>query len=339
MRRRRRVVAWLGADDAADGAADGAARSSTSTGRWSRPAFVDAHVHATETGLALPAGPRRRAASPSACAASRRTPRATRPARARPRLGRDRAGPRAGHRPGRAGPGVVRRPVVYLARVDVHSAVVLLGTARRRARAAPTRPGLGHDGRVEREAHHAAAGRAAIRDAPTQRRAAQQATRGPRPRAGHRLPARDRRAATSPARTTSPGLLALAGRASPARDVLGYWGELGGRSNGPASSGALGAGRRPVRRRRDRLAHRVPAPAVRRRRTRRGHAYLTAAQVRDHVVACTQAGLQAGFHVDRRRGGGGGGRPASGRRPRRSAPDAVRAARHRLEHVEMVDAA
>ena len=27
-----------------------------------------------------------------------------------------------------------------------------------------------------------------------------------------------------------------------------------------------------------------------------GHAYLTAEQVRDHVVACTAAGLQAGFH-------------------------------------------
>ena len=66
-----------------------------------------------------------------------------------------------------------------------------------------------------------------------------------------------------------------------------------------------------------------------------GHAYVSADQVRDHVVACTDAGLQAGFHCigdaaleDDPRGLRG--RRARARRRPRSA-----AARHRLEHVEM----
>ena len=44
-------IAWLGTDDDAPTAdVDGA----TSTARWSRPAFVDAHVHATDTGSRWP---------------------------------------------------------------------------------------------------------------------------------------------------------------------------------------------------------------------------------------------------------------------------------------------
>jgi len=65
-----------------------------------------------------------------------------------------------------------------------------------------------------------------------------------------------------------------------------------------------------------------------------GHLYVTADEVRDHVVACSQAGIQAGFHVI-------GDRAAAevmagfAQAAQKIGADAVRAGRHRLEHVEM----
>lgn len=69
----------------------------------------------------------------------------------------------------------------------------------------------------------------------------------------------------------------------------------------------------------------------------RGFGYLTAEQVRDHVVACTRAGLQAGVHVI---GDAALHTVADGFRQAAEivGADAVRAARHRWEHVELPDA-
>lgn len=66
-----------------------------------------------------------------------------------------------------------------------------------------------------------------------------------------------------------------------------------------------------------------------------GNAYLCAAQVRDHLVACTRAGLQGGFHVI---GDAGVDTVLAGLEDAAAmvGEPAVRAARHRLEHVEMV---
>ncbi len=70
----------------------------------------------------------------------------------------------------------------------------------------------------------------------------------------------------------------------------------------------------------------------------RGHAYLDADQIRDHVVACTEAGLAAGFHVigdaalDNVLAGFAAAADIVGL-------EAIRAGDHRLEHVEMADAA
>jgi predicted amidohydrolase YtcJ len=67
-----------------------------------------------------------------------------------------------------------------------------------------------------------------------------------------------------------------------------------------------------------------------------GHLYLSVEQIRDHVAACTRAGLQAGFHVI-----GDAAVDAARRGIRRAAEQvgiaAVRAAGHRLEHVEAID--
>lgn len=65
-----------------------------------------------------------------------------------------------------------------------------------------------------------------------------------------------------------------------------------------------------------------------------GHAYLDAEQIADHVIACTRAGVQAGFHCI-----GEAALDAIGEGFERAAEqvgeEAIRAARHRLEHVEM----
>jgi predicted amidohydrolase YtcJ len=66
----------------------------------------------------------------------------------------------------------------------------------------------------------------------------------------------------------------------------------------------------------------------------RGHVFLTAEEMADHLVACTEAGLQGGFHcigeeaLDAVADGLVLARKRLGR-------DVLRAARHRLEHVEM----
>jgi len=68
-----------------------------------------------------------------------------------------------------------------------------------------------------------------------------------------------------------------------------------------------------------------------------GNAYLGPEQVRDHVVACTLAGVQAGFHVI---GDAAADIVIEGFRGAadRLGATVVRARRHRLEHMEMLDA-
>ncbi|MGD8150879.1 amidohydrolase [Ornithinimicrobium sp. Y1694] len=67
-----------------------------------------------------------------------------------------------------------------------------------------------------------------------------------------------------------------------------------------------------------------------------GYGYLTPSQVRDHVIACTRAGLQAGGHVI---GDEGLRTMAAGFRAAAEllGRDAIRAVRHRWEHVELPD--
>lgn len=66
-----------------------------------------------------------------------------------------------------------------------------------------------------------------------------------------------------------------------------------------------------------------------------GHTYLDAEAVAEHVIACTRAGIQAGFHCI---GDAGTGAAADGFRlaAKEVGIDSLVAARHRLEHVEMI---
>jgi hypothetical protein len=70
----------------------------------------------------------------------------------------------------------------------------------------------------------------------------------------------------------------------------------------------------------------------------RGHAYLTAEQIAEHVIACTERNVQAGFHCigDQALDNIARGFELAAEKV---GVQALVAARHRLEHVEMVDEA
>ena len=320
------TIVWVGQDGAA--AALDADVTVDLEDAWVAPAFVDAHVHTTSTGLALTGLDLTDA--PSLAAALARVEQHARASRGRAVLGTGWDETRwPEHRPptaaelDRASYG----GVVYLARTDVHSAVAssaLLAICPE-ARALP---GFGEDGLVRAEAHHAVRRAALASVTPAQRDAAQRA-------------ALDRAASLGIAcvhECAGPdisgeddfrALLAL----HHGVERVGYWGELGAvekalelGAHGAAGDlfvdGSIGS----------RTAHLCrPYEGA----TGTGERFLDPDQVAAHVVACTQAGLQAGFHAI---GDGAlqvvadGFATAAGT----TGEQALRAARHRVEHAELV---
>jgi predicted amidohydrolase YtcJ len=329
------TIGWIGDERAADGHADGVDRAVDLGGALVTPAFVDAHVHATQTGIAL-----RGLDLTGAASLADALDRVARHARAR------RGGVVLGHGwdetrwPERRPPTAAELDratyggVAYLSRIDGHSAVVssALVAAVPEIRAAV---GFAGNGLISQEAHHVArrVGREAL--TPDDRRAAHRATRAQAAQAGigcfHELAGPDIAGADD-----LVALLALA-REEPGPEVIGYWGELlaidatrrlgaAGAAGDLFADGAIGSRTAAV------SAPYTDAP------TTTGAQYLRSDQVRDHVVACTEAGLQAGFHVI---GDAAARAVVDGLTAAADQLGAERvvAARHRLEHVEMIDAA
>jgi predicted amidohydrolase YtcJ len=325
-------ITWVG--DTEDTDADAAEQIVDLDGALVTPAFVDAHVHSTSTGIALAGLDLSDAHTLDEClqlvaAFTRRT-------RGRVILGHgwdETTWPE--HRPptrqelDRASYG----GVVYLSRIDVHSAVVssALLAAAPEARAAV---GFQDSGHVSTEAHHVVRRVARESVGRDQRRTAQRATRQRAAELGigtlHEL--------GGPDISSEDDFLDLLALAADERgpDVIGYWGELGGVDRA-RELGALGAAG-------DLFAdgaigsHTACLRSVYADDDQSGHAYLSAAQVRDHVAACTEAGMQAGFHAI---GDGALDTVVAGFREaaERLGAAAVRRARHRVEHAEMVDTA
>ncbi len=337
------TVAWVGSDDAAAGHADGADEVVDLDGALVTPAFVDAHAHVTETGLAMTGLDLHDATS--LADVLRRVEDAGRRSGGRPVLGTgwDERGWPEGRAPSRA---ELDRAAyggsVYLARVDVHSAVVSSSLAA--TAGLPGLDGWNDDGRVERAAHHAArdATRAGLGQG--QRHALQRAALQAAAAAGigavHEMAAphigtdddlRDLVALSSG--EDLPEVLAYRGElvadeaaahavlerlALPAGALRGLAGDL-------CADGSIGSHTASLR------APYDDDPG------HRGHGYLDAEQVRDHVVACTRAGLQAGFHVigDAALDAVVAGLQAAAQTVGAAA---LRRCRPRLEHVEMPDA-
>jgi predicted amidohydrolase YtcJ len=335
-------VAWSGDDPMVVGADEVVELD----GALVTPAFVDAHTHTTETGLALRGVDL--TDSVSLADALDRLATAAKAGAGRPVLGHgwdERRWPE-GRPPtrqelDRASYG----GVVYLSRVDVHSAVVSSALAA----AAKLRdlPGWSDDGRVERDAHHAA--RATTRDGISSglRRELQVEALSAAAAAGIGY-VHEMSAPHIASEEDLHDLLVLAGDRPDLPLVIPYRGELVasadqaravaarftkpgqaplfGLAGDLCADGSIGSRTAALR------EPYADAPST------SGHAYLTAEQIRDHVVACTEVGLAAGFHVigdaavDAVLAGFAAAAEIVGL-------EAIREGFHRLEHVEMADAA
>jgi predicted amidohydrolase YtcJ len=332
------TVAWIGSEAAADSFADGVDEVVQLDGALVTPAFTDAHVHTTATGLAL-TGLDLGSAATLADALARIASYASAHPEHRVLLGHgwDESRWPEQRPPSRTelDAATTGRPL-YLTRTDVHSAVVTT------ALLTPV-SGIGDltgyhpDGPLTRDAHHAV--RRAAYGAVTswQRRAAQRAALRHAASLGigalHECAGPDISSADD-----LTGLLALAADESGPR-VFGYWAEAARTARDLdriAELGAIGAGG-------DLFvdgslgSHTACLHSPYADAPHTGTAYLDATAVADHVGACTAAGVQAGFHAI------GDAAIASVVEGVRKVAgqvglERVRSLRHRVEHAEMVTA-
>ncbi|MEU9205994.1 amidohydrolase [Streptomyces sp. NPDC048332] len=329
-------VAWVGSEGAADAFADGVDEVIDLDGALVTPAFTDAHVHTTSTGLALTGLDLSGARTLGEALDLVRSYVASHPA-GRVVLGHgwdatrwpEQRPPTRAELDAAAG-----GRAVYLPRIDVHSAVVttaLLDLVPRAASLDGYRP----DAPLTGAAHHAVRAAAHGAVSPRQRADAQRAALAHAASLGigtvHECGGPD----ISDEEDFTSLLKLAAGEPGPR--VFGYWAEQVGDEKDARrirELGAVGAAgdlfvdgslgshtaclHEPY----------ADAPVT-------GTAHLDAAQIAAHVAACTEAGLQAGFHaigdaalaavVD-------GIRTAAGK----VGLGRVRAARHRVEHAEML---
>jgi predicted amidohydrolase YtcJ len=328
-------IVWVGPD----GDAPAAAAVVDLDGALLLPAFTDAHVHVTETGLHLDGVDLSASRSvtevlDAVAAHARRRPGHQVLGHGWDELNLAEGRPPTAAELDRAGGGLQ----VYLSRVDVHSAVV--STSLAAAFALKEQVGWNESGRIERDAHHVArhatrfevpAGR---RTALQQRALAAAAAAGigevhemsaPHIAPDHDLPMLLSLDPDGPvvvpyrgeAVRTPAEARAVAGRLGLTQPLAGLAGDL-------MVDGSIGSRTACL------AADYTDAPGV------RGHLYLSVGEIRDHVVACTRAGLQAGFHVI---GDGAVAAVTAGLSGAASVVgvEAMRAARHRLEHLGALD--
>jgi predicted amidohydrolase YtcJ len=325
-------ISWVGPDAEAPGAEaivdlDGALVT---------PAFVDAHVHTTDTGLTLGGLDLTSTRSPASVLDAVSAFSAALPSSAVV-LGHgwdestwtDQTPPTAAELDRAAG-----GRMVYLSQASIHSA--LCSAALLAACGSEVVSSVGYDasGWLRRAAHHVARGIAFASIPAEQRRAAQTATLRRAASLGIAAVHECGGPGTS-SESDFTDVLALAGAAHGNPEVYGYWGELMGAAKAVGlgavgaggdlyADGALGA----------RTAHlREPYLGA---DGACGHAYVTADEVEAHVVDCVRHGVQAGFHAI------GDQALSTVVAGMRAAADIVgterlRAARHRIEHVEIVD--
>jgi len=319
-------VAWLGTD--AD--APRADRVVDLAGALVTPAFVDAHVHSTDTGLAL-AGLDLTATRSAAEVLDAVTAfAAALPAEAVViGHGWDESGwphrrpPTAGELD-RAGGG----RMVYLSQASIHSAVCSTALLPVAAEA----PGFDASGWVRRDAHHRVR-EVALGSVPiSQRRIAQTAALRAAAALGIAAVHECGGPGTS-AEADFTGLLALGGDGLP--EVYGYWGELMAAQKA-RDLGAVGAGG-------DLYADGALGSRTAHMRQSYldagfGFGYLSVEQVAEHLVDCTRHGVQGGFHAigDAALSTVVAGFAAAAQRV---GIDRLRTARHRVEHAEIMDKA
>ncbi|MET8943829.1 amidohydrolase [Streptomyces sp. NPDC004542] len=326
----RGQVAWVGSEGAADAFADGVDEVIDLDGALVTPAFTDAHVHTTATGLALTGLDLSGVTSLEAALERLRDFAAARP-EDRVLLGHgwDAARWPGGRPPTRAELDAAAggRPL-YLSRIDVHSAVVtsaLLDLVPGEVSRA--------DAPLTRDDHHAVRSAAFAAVTPAQRAEAQRAALAHAASLGIGS-VHECGGPQISSEEDFTGLLRLAAE-QPGPRVTGYWAEREAEGVTKARElGALGAagdlfvdgalGSHTA------CLHHPYADA-----DHAGTAYFDAAAVAEHVAACTDAGLQAGFHAI------GDAAVTTVVEGVRAAAEKmglarVRAGRHRVEHAEML---
>jgi predicted amidohydrolase YtcJ len=325
------TIAWIGPAAGAAMHRDSADAVVDLDGALVAPAFVDAHVHHTATGMTLLGLDLRGVPSRQALLD-------VLSAEARALRGR----PIVGHGWDEtlwADPTLPTREeldratwgsVVYLSRVDVHSGLVSSALV---AEVPDLRSARGYEdsGRVSAHAHHLVRRHLTEQMPGGLREAAQRATREHAAAAGvaalHEAGGPDINGADD-----LLALIELAG-STPGPDLVAYWGQAGGPSAaldlgamGAAGDlfvdGALGSHTAWLR-----------APYADEPRTT-GNRYLDPEAVTEHLVACTRAGVQAGFHAI---GDAALDIVVEGLRVAmdQCGQGAVRGSRHRIEHVTM----
>ncbi|KIF07060.1 amidohydrolase [Streptomyces sp. RSD-27] len=321
-------IAWVGSEGAADAFAQGVDEVVDLGGALVTPAFTDAHVHATSTGLVLTGLDLTTARSLTEALDLVRAYAARRPAD-RVLLGHgwdaarwpERRAPRRSELDEAAG----GRPL-YLSRIDVHSAVVTTALLDLVPQVHPH----GDGEPLTKDDHHAVRRAALAALTPAQRAEAQRAALDRAASLGigsvHECGGPDISSAED-----FTGLLALAAE-RPGPRVHGYWADrdldlaraLGavGAAGDLFVDGSLGS--------HTACLHAPYADAA-----HTGTGYLDAAAVAEHVAACTEAGLQAGFHAI---GDAAVTAVVEGVRAaaEKVGPARIRAARHRVEHAEMM---
>ncbi|MDQ7906205.1 amidohydrolase family protein [Phytohabitans sp. ZYX-F-186] len=319
------VIAWVGPDAEAPSAdvtvdLDGALVT---------PAFVDAHVHLTDTGLALSGLDLSGARSAGEVLAAVAAFAGKLPGDAVV-LGHgwdettwdDQAKPEAAALERAAGG---RR--AYLSQASIHSALCtpsLLAAAR-------GRPGFDESGWVRREAHHVVRELALGSVPAVQRGRAQRVALARAAELGIAAVHECGGPGTS-GEADFTGLLALSGQGFP--EVYGYWGELLSAAKAK-ELGAVGAGG-------DLFADGALGSQTAHLSESYldtdgcGHGYVSVEQVRDHLLDCAAHGVQGGFHAI---GDAAIGTVLAGfaEAARKLGVERLRDARHRVEHAEIVN--
>ncbi|WP_405986699.1 amidohydrolase [Streptomyces sp. NBC_00872] len=329
-------VAWVGSEGAADAFAPGVDEVVDLEGALVTPAFTDAHVHTTATGLALSGLDLSSARTLTEALALVRAHRTAHPdSRVLLGHGWDSARWPEQRPPSRAelDEAAGGRPL-YLPRVDVHSAVVTTALLDL-VPGVTDLVGYHPDAPLTGAAHHAV--RAAAHGAVSARQRTE-AQRAARHRAAS-LGIGTLHECAGPDISDEEDFVALLRLADeePGPRIHGYWAEpvtdekgarrireLGaaGAAGDLFVDGSLGSHTAALRDPYDDAPH-------------TGTAHLDAAAVAAHVTVCTEAGLQAGFHAI---GDAAVGTVVDGVRAaaERLGLARVRAARHRVEHAEML---
>lgn len=328
------TIAWIGEDTAAQVHRESADAVIDLDGAFVSPGFVDAHVHATSTGLLLTGLDLTGARSGHDVLISLRETRR-----------REGAGLILGHGWDETRWSDARVPSreeideaaegapVYLSRIDVHSALVssaLIAVSGD----APSQEGWSPQGPLARASHMRVRDTALNSLSSAQRRSAQSRMRAHASSLGivalHEM--------AGPAISTADDLDAFLSLSEEQEGPLavGYWGELAqeGGIEAALQLGAIGvAGDLFI----DGAigSHTACLHEPYRDEPTTGAAYLSAEEVAEHVAEATQRGLQAGFHVI------GDAASATVSRGFRQAADrlgvpAIRRGAHRIEHAEML---